>query len=394
MAETSLDAPIREKTAAAVPPLPWSLSQLSLRRLANFRANRRGYWSFWAFIALCLIALFAPFIANEKPVLVSYKGEFFFPVFIDYPESTFGGFLATTDYKDPHNLEEINAHGWMLWPPIRYGPGTINQYYPRLKAADGSCLGFPAPPFWATRLAPCPEATPEQIRLANEWGNVNWLGTDDLGRDVVARLLYGFRISIAFGLLLTILSSIIGVVVGAVQGFYGGIVDLSLQRLIEIWTSVPSLYVLIIISAVLTPGFWTLLGILLLFEWTSLEGLVRAEFLRGRNFDYINAARALGLNDWQIMFKHLLPNAMVATVTFLPFILSSSVTALTAVDYLGLGLPPGSASLGEMLTQATANVQAPWLGLSGFFTIALLLSLVVFIGEAVRDALDPRKIFR
>ena len=374
-------------------PSRFALSPINQRRWENFKANRRGYWSLIGFLALFVFSLFAEVVANDKPLIARYKGETLFPVLIDYPESKFGGFLAVTDYKDPVILEEIEQNGWMLWPPIRYSYSSINKDYPRIKNAEGRCLGFPAPPPWATRLATC-EALPDQLLRFEALGNRNWLGTDDQGRDVVARIIYGFRLSIVFGLLLTIMSSAIGITAGAVQGYFGGVVDLVFQRILEIWSAIPSLYVLLIISNVLVPGFWTLLGILLLFHWVSLVGVVRAEFLRGRNFEYIKAARALGLSDRKIMFKHLLPNAMVATLTFLPFALSSSITALTALDFLGLGLPPGSPSLGELLLQGKGNLQAPWLALSAFFSIALLLALLIFIGEAVRDAFDPRKTFR
>ncbi len=340
-----------------------------------------------------ILSLFAEFIANDKPIIARYKGEWLSPVLVDYPKSKFGGFLAVTDYKDPVILDELAQHGWALWPPISYSYRSINKDYPRIKNAAGQCLGFPGPPPWATSASPC-EAPAAQIARYQAWGNRNWLGTDDQGRDVLARLIYGFRISVLFGLLLTILSSIVGVTAGAVQGFFGGRVDLVFQRFLEIWSSIPSLFVLIIISSVLVPGFWTLLGVLLLFHWVYLVGVVRAEFLRGRNFEYITAARALGLSNVKIMFKHLLPNAMVATLTFLPFKLSGSITALTALDFLGLGLPPGSPSLGELLAQGKANLQAPWLGLAAFISIAGLLSLLIFVGEAVRDALDPRKTFK
>ncbi|MEL6226503.1 MAG: ABC transporter permease [Pseudomonadota bacterium] len=371
----------------------FELTPINRRRWQNFTANRRGYWSLWLFLVLFILSLFAEFIANDKPIIARYKGELLFPVVVDYPEEKFGGFLAVTDYKDPFIQDEIAANGWMIWPPIRYSYTSINKDFPRYKGPDGRCLGFPAPPPWATSAETC-EAPPDQLARFNAIGNANWLGTDDQGRDVGARIIYGFRISVLFGLILTVLASIIGVVAGAVQGYFGGLVDLIFQRILEIWSSVPSLYVLIIISSVLVPGFWTLLFVLLLFQWTSLVGVVRAEFLRGRNFEYITAARALGVSDTTIMFKHLLPNAMVATLTFLPFQLSGSITALTALDFLGLGLPPGSPSLGELLQQGKANVQAPWLGLSAFFSIAVLLSLLIFVGEAVRDALDPRKTFR
>jgi microcin C transport system permease protein len=314
-------------------------------------------------------------------------------VLVDYPESKFGGFLAVTDYKDPVILDELEKNGWAIWPPIGYSYQSINKDYPRVKNAAGQCLGFPGPPPWSTSAGLC-DAPQDQLARYHALGNRNWLGTDDQGRDVLARLIYGFRVSVLFGLLLTILSSIVGVTAGAVQGYFGGRVDLLFQRFLEIWSSIPSLFVLIIISSVLVPGFWTLLGVLLLFHWVYLVGVVRAEFLRGRNFEYITAARALGLSDAKIMFKHLLPNAMVATLTFLPFKLSGSITALTALDFLGLGLPPGSASLGELLAQGKANLQAPWLGLTAFMSIAGLLSLLIFVGEGVRDALDPRKTYK
>jgi microcin C transport system permease protein len=371
----------------------FTLSPINRRRWANFRANRRGYWSLWLFLVIFGLSLCAEVIANDKPILVRYNGQSFFPILVDYPESTFGGFLAVTDYKDPVILEEIEKNGWILWPPIRFSYSSINKDYPRIKGPEGRCLGFPAPPPWSTSAELC-EAPADQIARFQEFGNRNWLGTDDQGRDVLARVIYGFRLSIVFGLLLTLFSATIGIVAGATQGYFGGKVDLVFQRVLEIWSSIPSLYVLLIISAVLVPGFWTLLGILLLFNWTQLVGVVRAEFLRGRNFEYIKAARALGLSNVRIMFKHLLPNAMVATLTFLPFKLSGSIAALTALDFLGLGLPPGSPSLGELLLQGKANLQAPWLALTAFVSLALVLSLLIFIGEAVRDALDPRKTYR
>ena len=370
-----------------------SLSPINRRRWRNFKANKRGYWSLRIFLALFAATLFAEFISNDRPIVAYYKGEVLFPVLVDYPESKFGGFLAVTDYKDKLILEEIKEHGWAIWPPIGYSYNSINFDYPRIKNPTGQCLGFPGPPSWATNAELC-EAPQDQLDRYHAIGNRNWLGTDDQGRDVLARLIYGFRISVLFGLLLTIFSSIIGVTAGAVQGYFGGRVDLIFQRFLEIWSSIPSLFVLIIISSVLIPGFWTLLIVLLLFHWVYLVGVVRAEFLRGRNFEYVTAARALGLSDTRIMFKHLLPNAVVATLTFLPFKLSGSITALTALDFLGLGLPPGSPSLGELLAQGKANLQAPWLGLAAFISIAGLLTLLIFIGEAVRDALDPRKTFQ
>ncbi len=391
-----------ETSALGLPPQPslaerlrerFRLSPINLRRWQNFKSNRRGYISFWLFLAMFFASLGAELIANDRPILARYKGELLMPMLVDYPEQKFGGFLAVTDYRDPEILNEIESNGWMLWPPVRYSSSTINKDFPRYKNAEGRCLGFPAPPSWAAKGAFC-EAPPEQIARFQQFGNRNWLGTDDQGRDVLARVIYGFRISVLFALILTILSSIIGIVAGATQGYFGGRVDLVFQRVLEVWSSIPELYVLIIISSMLIPGFWTLLLILLAFNWVSLVGVVRAEFLRGRNLEYVTAARALGLSNIKIMFKHLLPNATVATLTFLPFKLSGAIGALTALDFLGLGLPPGSASLGELLAQGKANLQAPWLGLTAFFTIAVLLSLLIFIGEAVRDALDPRKTFR
>ena len=363
------------------------------RRWQVFKSNKRGYFSLKLFLGIFVLSMCAELIANDKPILARYKGELLSPFLFDYPESKFGGFLAVTDYKDPEIKSEIEANGWMLWPPIRYSFGSINKDYPRIKGSEDRCLGFPSPPHWATRAAYC-DAPEDQRARFHAVGNRNWLGTDDQGRDVVARVIYGLRLSLLFGIILTIVSAVIGVTAGAVQGYFGGWVDLAFQRFLEIWASIPYLYVLIIISSVLVPGFWTLLGVLLLFQWTSLVGVVRAEFLRGRNFEYVRAAKALGLSDWKIMFKHLLPNAMVATLTFLPFKLSASITALTALDFLGLGLPPGSPSLGELLAQGKNNLQAVWLGMTAFVSLAVILSLLIFIGEAVRDAFDPRKTFR
>ena len=373
----------------AVPPerRRIALSPVNQRRWENFKANRRGYWSLWLFLVLFFVTLFAEFIANDKPFLVKYDGSFYFPAVVNYPETTFGGdFETTADYRDPI-LQKLIAEkgGFMVWPPIRFSYNTINYDLP---------TAAPSPPTWMLTDAQCKTVLERKGLQSCSQLEHNWLGTDDQGRDVVARIIYGFRISVLFGLALTILSSIIGVAAGAVQGYFGGWTDLLFQRFIEIWTAIPSLYLLLIISSVLAPGFFVLLGILLLFSWVSLVGLVRAEFLRGRNFEYIQAARALGVSSATIMFRHLLPNAMVATMTFLPFILSSSVMTLTSLDFLGFGLPPGSPSLGEMLSQGKANVQAPWLGLSGFLTLAVMLSLLIFIGEAVRDAFDPRKTFR
>ncbi|MGH6935695.1 MAG: ABC transporter permease, partial [Methylocella sp.] len=319
-------------------------------------------------------------------LLVVYKGEILIPILHDYPEEKFGGFLAQTDYRDAVIAKEIDAHGFMIWPPIRYSYKTINRQLP---------VPAPSPPTWMLSEAQCraaaarfDKAKPNGDCKDIEW---NWLGTDDQGRDVLARLLYGFRLSLLFGLTLAGISSVVGIGAGAVQGYFGGWTDLIFQRFIEIWSSLPHLYLLIIISSIITPSFFVLLGILLLFSWVSLVHVVRAEFLRARNFEYVNAARALGLSNGAIIVKHVLPNAMVATLTFLPFVLNSSITTLTALDFLGFGLPPGSPSLGELLLQGKSNLAAPWLGLTGFLVIAIMLSLLVFIGEAVRDAFDPRK---
>jgi microcin C transport system permease protein len=363
-----------------------ALSPINQRRLQNFRKNRRGFWSLWIFLALFVVSLFAEVISNDKPIVVSYKGETLFPAFVDYPESKFGGFLATTDYRDAFIQDEIlGSGGWMVWPPIRYSYRTVNKEI---------ATPAPAKPWWMMPIEVRCQRYPLGVEDPNcTLGNWNWLGTDDQARDVVARLIYGFRISVLFGLTLAIISSVVGVFAGAVQGYFGGWIDLGFQRFIEIWTSIPALYLLLIISSVIAPSFFVLLGILLLFSWVSLVGVVRAEFLRGRNFEYVNAARALGVSNRTIMFRHLLPNAMVATLTFLPFILNGSITTLTSLDFLGFGLPVGSPSLGEMLAQGKNNIQAPWLGLAGFFSISIMLSLLIFVGEAVRDAFDPRKTF-
>ena len=362
------------------------LSPLNQRRLKLFRANRRGFISFWLFLSLFILSLFAELIANDRPIIASYKGEILLPIINEYPEEKFGGFLAITDFRDPFIQEEIAKNGWMIWPLIRYDYRTVNNELPSPAPSR--------PAFMMSREQAC-NAYPKGVDDINcVAGNMNWLGTDDQGRDVIARVIFGFRISILFGLALTILSSMIGVVAGAVQGYFGGWTDLLFQRFIEIWTSIPTLYLLIILAAFLVPSFWLLLAIMLLFSWTALVGVVRAEFLRGRNFEYVRAARALGLSDSKIMFKHLLPNAMVATLTFMPFITSGSITTLTALDFLGFGLPPGSASLGELLAQGKNNLQAPWLGITGFVIVSIMLTLLVFIGEAVRDAFDPRKTFK
>lgn len=336
------------------------LSPITRRRIHQFKANKRGYYSLWIFSVLLFICLFAEVLANDKPLLVKYKGHLYAPVLHDYPETTFGGeFETATDYRDPYAAKLIENKGWMIWPPVRFSWKTINYNLP----------------------TPAPSAPTKD----------NWLGTDDQGRDVVARIIYGFRISVLFGLTLTALSSAIGIFAGAVQGYYGGTLDLVMQRFLEIWQSMPSLYILIIFASMFVPGFWTLLLILLLFSWTHLVDLVRAEFLRTRNFDYVRAAGALGVSNMKIILRHVLPNATVATVTMMPFILTGSITALTALDFLGLGMPPGSASLGELLKQGKDNLQAPWLGFTAFIVLGATLTLLTFIGEAVRDAFDPRK---
>jgi len=382
-----MDTAANPATATPVkPPRKGLLSPTNVRRWRNFKANRRGYWSFWLFMVLFVLTLFAELIANDKPIIASYKGEILFPVVVDYPEEKFGGFLAETDYRSDVIADEINANGWMIWPPIHYSYRSVNSNIPR---------SAPTPPFWLMSAEERCSGYPQGVNDPNcNYGNLNWLGTDDQARDVLARVIYGFRISVLFGLALTICSAVVGVTAGAVQGYFGGWTDLLLQRFIEIWSSMPVLYILLIIAAILPPGFFVLLGIMLLFSWVGFVGVVRAEFLRARNFEYVRAARALGVNNRTIMWRHLLPNAMVATLTFLPFILSGSITTLTSLDFLGFGMPPGSPSLGEMIAQGKSNLQAPWLGLTAFFAMSIMLSLLIFIGEAVRDAFDPRKTFQ
>ncbi|CTQ61227.1 MAG: ABC transporter permease [Roseibium album] len=376
--------PLPEETVP--PPVKMRMSPINQRRLANFKANKRGYWSLWIFLVLFVLTLFADFLANDRPVLVYFKGDFLFPTVIDYPEDRFYDdelALAVTDYRDPFIQDLINEDGWMIWPPVRYNYRTVNREIPTTA---------PTPPSWTmdkeTRCKQYPLGVDDPNCIIGNW---NWLGTDDQARDVLARVIYGFRVSVLFGLVLTLASSVIGIAAGAVQGYYGGLIDLLSQRFIEIWTAVPSLYLIMIVSSFFIPGFWTLFLILLAFSWVALVGVVRAEFLRGRNFEYIAAARALGVSNPVIMWRHLLPNAMVATLTFMPFILNGSISTLTALDFLGFGLPAGSASLGEMMAQGKNNLSAPWLGISGFVVISLMLSLLIFIGEAVRDAFDPRK---
>ncbi|MBX9786863.1 MAG: ABC transporter permease [Alphaproteobacteria bacterium] len=337
-----------------------TFTPITQRRISQFKANKRGYVSLWIFLVLFIVTLFAEFIANDKPLLIKYEDHFYYPIFVQYPETTFGGeFETETNYRDPFVQNLIDAHGWMIWPLIPFSYNTVNYDLP---------VPAPSPP-----------------------SAEDWLGTDDQGRDVLARLIYGFRISVLFGLTLTLFSSLFGVTAGAVQGYFGGLTDLLFQRFMEIWSGMPVLYLLIILASVVQPNFWWLLWLMLLFNWMALVPVVRAEFLRARNLEYVKAARALGLSTPRIIYRHVLPNAMVATLTLMPFILNTSITTLTSLDFLGFGLPLGSPSLGEMLNQGKNNLQAPWLGISTFVVLAVLLTLLIFIGEAVRDAFDPRK---
>jgi microcin C transport system permease protein len=368
------------------------LTALQRRRIANFKANRRAFWSLWIFLALFLITLCAEFVANDKPLVVSFRGEWRFPVLNFYSEADFGGeFQTEAEYHSPEvrclirtggleacldypdeiyneavasgtaEGEPIESPGWMLWPVIPYSYDTIN---------------------YGVATAPSP---PDRD---------HWLGTDDQTRDVVARVIYGFRISVLFALVVAAISSAIGVAAGATQGYFGGWVDLFFQRIVEIWANMPSLYIIIILSAIFTMNFWLLTLLIAFFSWTSLVGVVRAEFLRARNFEYVRAARALGVTNLTIMFRHMLPNAMVATLTLMPFIITGAIGGLAALDFLGLGLPPSYPSLGELALQGKNRLNAPWLGFTAFFTFAIMLSLLVFIFEGVRDAFDPRKTFR
>ena len=343
--------------------LGMSITAITRRRIDNFKRNRRGYISSVFFMVLFFISLFAELIANDKPLMVWFDGAVYSPALFEYTETAFGGeFETEADYRDEFVAELIEEKGWMIWPLIPFSYDTVN-------------LDLPVP-------APAPPSA------------VNWLGTDDQGRDVLARTIYGFRISVLFGVTLTLVSAVVGVSVGAFQGFYGGLLDLLGQRFMEIWGGMPMLYLLIIMASVITPNFWWLLGLMLLFSWMGFVGVVRAEFLKARNLDFVRAAKALGVSNLKIIYKHILPNAMVATVTFMPFTLAGSITTLTALDFLGFGLPIGSPSLGELLNQGKANLTAPWLGITGFVVIATMLSLLVFMGEAVRDAFDPRKVYR
>lgn len=337
------------------------LSPVNQARWQRFRQNRRGYWSLWILAVLFICCLCAELLANERPLLLHYQHRWYVPVLFDYSEQDFGGPLATrADYQDPWLKQRLEQDGWVLRTPIPFSDDTINY---------ASSAPFPAPP-----------------------SGLNWLGTDASGCDILARLLYGTRISLFFGLTLTFISSGIGITAGAIQGYFGGKIDLWGQRVIEIWSGMPTLFLIILLSSIVQPSFGWLLLITILFGWMTLVGVVRAEFLRTRNFDYIRAAQALGVSDMHIMLRHILPNAMVATLTYLPFVLCGSITTLTSLDFLGFGLPIGSPSLGELLLQGKNNLQAPWLGLTSFFSLAILLSLLFFIGEAVRDAFDPSKV--
>ncbi|NVO24547.1 ABC transporter permease [Donghicola sp. C2-DW-16] len=368
-----------------------ALSPLNQRRWRNFRANGRAFWSLILFCVLFGLSLFAEFLANDKPIVVSYKGEIYTPVFNFYPETTFGGDFKTeaiyrdievkclittggsdlcwddpegylVEAEDKGTVEgEPIQKGWMIWPPIPYSYDTPND------------IG---------RAAPSPP------------DGDHWLGTDDTTRDVLARVIYGFRLSIVFTLIVTAFASVIGIVAGALQGFFGGWLDLIFQRVIEIWGATPSLYIIIIMFAILGRSFWLLVLLTVLFSWTSLVGVVRAEFLRARNLEYVRAAKALGVSNWTIMFRHMLPNAMVATLTMMPFIITGTISTLAGLDFLGFGLPSSAPSLGELTLQAKQNLHAPWLGFTAFFTFAIMLSLLVFIFEGVRDAFDPRKTFK
>ena len=333
---------------------------ITQRRLNRFQHNRRAVWSLRLFLGLTMITLCGEFIANERPLFVRYDGESYFPIVKMYSETQFGGFFETeANYHDPFVQGLIAEKGWLIFPLIPFSYDTIDR------APDASAPAKPSPR--------------------------HWLGTDDVGRDVCARLIFGFRISIVFGMILTLLSAIIGVTAGAVQGYFGGKVDLYFQRFIEIWVGLPVLFLLIIMGSIVRPNFWWLLGVMLLFKWMIFVPFVRAEFLRGRNFEYVKAAHAMGIPTFTVMARHILPNAIVATLTYLPFIMNAAIGLLTSLDFLGFGLPPGSPSLGEMLAQGKNNLHAPWLGITAFCSVSFLLSLLVFVGEGVRDAFDPRK---
>lgn len=368
-----------------------TLTPLQRRRLANFKANRRAFWSLWIFLAIFTVTLCAEFVANDRPLAVRFDGEWRFPIFRFYSEADFGGeFQTEAEYASPEvkcliatggleaclddpegvlaqvpsgmvDGEPVANPGWALWPPIPYSFDTVN---------------------YGVKTAPsAPDAA-------------HWLGTDDQTRDVVARVIYGFRISVLFALTVAAISSVIGIGAGAMQGYFGGWVDLFFQRVVEVWLNMPTLYIIIILSAMFAMNFWLLTLLIAFFSWTSLVGVVRAEFLRARNFEYVRAAKALGVGDFTIILRHVLPNAMVATLTLMPFLITGAIGGLAALDFLGLGLPPSYPSLGELALQGKNRLNAPWLGFTAFFTFAIMLSLLVFIFEGVRDAYDPRKTFR
>jgi microcin C transport system permease protein len=397
MSDTAFD-PAAASTPKA-PPLSsggtFRLTPINQRRWANFKANRRGYWSLWIFIGLFVLTLFAELLANDKPILLRFKGEWYVPILTDYAEETFLGEEAIpgmlAEFSRPEIMDVVNKDGWAIFPPIPFAPQTSVKL-PLLPDLSKQ-MSAPTPPTWALSNAQCKEVAASYGGTDCSVVPTNWLGTDSATRDVLARVIYGLRISILFALLLTIASSLIGVAAGAIQGFYGGWVDLIFQRVIEVIESMPRLFLLIILASFFVPSFWTIFAVMLLFSWTALIGVVRAEFLRARNFDYVKAARAMGLKNSTIITRHVLPNAMVATITMVPFIIAGAVDSLTALDFLGLGMPPGTPSLGELAKQANDFPQAWWLGFSVFFTVSFLLTLLVFIGEAVRDAFDPRKTF-
>ncbi|ALF58700.1 ABC transporter permease [Psychrobacter urativorans] len=341
-------------------PQKSQLNPIWQARLKRFRNNRLGVISLIVFTLVFVVCMAANVIANDKPLIVQYDGAYYFPVVKAYPETTFGGIFETeTNYKDPAVQTLINSQGYYVMPPIPFADQTPNVE-----------LGIPYP------------AAPN---------SQNWLGTDDMGRDVLARILYGLRVSLLFGLALTIAGALIGIIVGAIQGYYGGWIDLAGQRFMEVWGGMPQLFMIIILVSLFSPNITVLFAMMLLFGWMGLVGLVRAEFLRARNFDYVRAARNLGVSDGQIMLRHILPNALASSLSQLPFILTANIIALTSLDFLGYGLPPGSPSLGELMVQGKNNLDAPWLALSGFFSLTLVLSLLIFIGEALRDAFDPRR---
>jgi len=367
------------------------LSPLNQRRWRNFKSNRRAFWSLWIFSFLFGLSLFAEFIANDRPILIQYRGEYYTPIFSFYPETAFGGdFRTEAIYRDPE-VKCLIVTGGLIDPCYDAPEATIAD------AADGIVDGQPIMKGWSIwPLIPYSYARPVDIPgvAPSPPDRHNWLGTDDTKRDVLARVIYGFRLSILFTIIVTAITSIVGIAAGAIQGYFGGWTDLLFQRFLEIWGSTPSLYIIIILFAILGRSFWLLVFVTVLFGWPALVGVVRAEFLRARNFEYVRAARALGVSNSRIMFRHVLPNAMVATLTLLPFLITGTIGTLATLDFLGFGLPSSAPSLGELTLQAKQNLQAPWLGFTAFFTFAIMLSLLVFIFEGVRDAFDPRKIFK